>query len=76
MKMITKLILFVLGPALALVAGSLGVELIEETFCGWLLFAAGAGYPLAAVIYYQHYMKKSPPLNVPGPGSRSASRHP
>jgi hypothetical protein len=75
MNPIAKLFLFVVGPALALVAGCLGIELIEETFFGWLLFCAGAGYPPGAVIYYQHYKKKSQPLNVPSPGSRPASRH-
>ena len=57
MNPLKKLFLFVVGPALALVVGSLGVELIEETFFGWLLFAAGASYPPAAVIYYQRYRK-------------------
>ncbi len=53
MKPLAKLCLFVIGPALALTAGTLGVELIEETFFGWLLFLAGASYPPGAVIYYQ-----------------------
>ena len=57
MNPIKKLFLFVVGPAVALVAGSLGVELIDETFFGWLLFAAGVSYPPAAVIYYQRYRK-------------------
>jgi hypothetical protein len=57
MNPIEKLFLFVLGPILALLFGSLGVELIEETFFGWLLFCAGTIYPLAAVIYYQRYRK-------------------
>jgi len=63
MNLLVKLCLLVFGPALALVLGSLGVELagtghpIEETFFGWLLFAAGASYPPAAVIYYQRYLK-------------------
>jgi len=57
MNPIAKLFLFVLGPVLALVAGSLGIELIEETFFGWLLFCAGASYPFTAVIYYQRYRK-------------------
>ena len=74
MNPIAKLSLFVLGPALALVIGSLGVELIEETFFGWLLFCAGASYLPGVVIFYQHHKKKSQPLSVPGPGSRSASR--
>jgi hypothetical protein len=53
MNPIAKLILLVVGPALALVVGSLGVELIEETFWGWLLFVAGASYPPGAVLYYR-----------------------
>ena len=57
MNPIARLFLFVVGPFLALVFGSLGVELIEETFFGWLLFCAGASYPPAAVIYYQRYLK-------------------
>jgi hypothetical protein len=74
MNPIAKLFLLVVGPALALVFGSLGVELIEETFFGWLLFLAGASYLPGAVIYYQHYMKQSQPLTSPGPGSKPASR--
>jgi hypothetical protein len=59
MNPLAKVCLFVLGPILALIVGVLGVELIEETFFGWLLFLAGASYPLGAVIYYQRYLKLS-----------------
>jgi hypothetical protein len=57
MRPITTVCLFVVGPILALVAGVLGVELIEETFLGALLFLAGISYPVGAVIYYQHHLK-------------------
>ncbi len=53
--------LFVIGPLLALVVGALGVELMEETFFGWLLFLAGASYPPGAVIYYQRFIKQNRP---------------
>jgi hypothetical protein len=59
MKLITRLFLFVFGPDLALFAGTLGVELIEETFFGWLLFLAGVSYLPGAVIFYQYYLKHS-----------------
>jgi hypothetical protein len=58
MNPIAKLCLFVFGPILALVVGTLGVELIEETFFGWLLFLVGASYPPGAVIFYQHYRNR------------------
>jgi hypothetical protein len=57
MSPIAQLFLFVFGPTLALVVGSLGVALIEETFFGWLLFLAGASYPPGVIIYYQRYRK-------------------
>jgi hypothetical protein len=59
MKPIAMLFLFGFGPTLALVVGSLGVELIEETFFGWLLFLVGASYPPGAVIYYQRHKNRS-----------------
>jgi hypothetical protein len=59
MNLLVKLCLFVLGPTLALVFGSLGVELIEETFFGWLLFLVGASYPPGAIIFYHRYLKHS-----------------
>ena len=57
MNTIAKVFLLVVGSILALVAAVLGVELIEETFLGALLFLAGVGYPLGAVIYYQRRLK-------------------
>jgi hypothetical protein len=57
MTVLTKLLLLGIGPALALAVGSLGVELIEETVWGWLLFIAGASYPPGAVIYYRRRSK-------------------
>ena len=57
MRPITMVCVFVLGPILALVAAVLGVQLIEETFLGALLFLAGVSYPLGAVIYYQRRLK-------------------
>lgn len=59
MNTIAMALLFGVGPLLALVVGALGVELMEETFFGWLLFLAGASYPPGAVIYYQRYLKAS-----------------
>jgi len=76
MNPITQLFLFVIGPALALVAGCLGAELIEETILGWPLFCAGASYPPGAVIYYRRYIERTraKSFSVEGPGSRPVSR--
>jgi pilus assembly protein TadC len=54
MTPLNMLLLLGIGPALALVVGSLGVALIDESILGWLLFMAGACYPPGAVIYYRH----------------------
>lgn len=59
MNAITMALLFGIGPLLALVIGALGVELMEETFFGWLLFLTGASYPPGVVIYYQRHLKAS-----------------
>jgi hypothetical protein len=58
MTPITTLLLLVIGPVLALVVGSLGVALIEETVVGWLMLLAGVSYPPGAVIYYQHHHRQ------------------
>jgi len=58
MNTIAKVFLLVVGPILALSAGALGVQLIEETFLGALLLLLGVSYPLGAVIYYQHRLNR------------------
>ncbi len=59
MRKLSLVLFYGIGPLLALVLGSLGVELAltEDSpganFTGWLLLLAGVSYPVGAVIYYQ-----------------------
>jgi hypothetical protein len=60
MHSLTIVLLLVIGPALALGIGCVGVELIEDSALGWALLAFGAGYPPGAVIYYRRRQRRSP----------------
>jgi hypothetical protein len=53
MNPIGMLLLLVIGPALAIFIGCVGVEILEETILGWVLLALGVGYPPGTVIYYR-----------------------
>jgi protein-S-isoprenylcysteine O-methyltransferase Ste14 len=52
------LFLMVAAPALAICLSLLGWETVRENILGWVLLAAGVGYPAGAAIYY--FIRREP----------------
>lgn len=45
------IMLLVVTPAVALIIGCIGLEMINRSFLGWIFLAIGIGYPMAIILY-------------------------
>ena len=55
-------LLLVLGPALAIITGCWGVEILEENILGVLPLTVGVGYPPSAILCYRDWRRRTSPL--------------
>ena len=58
MNSILTLVFLVLLPALAIIIGCWGVDVIDEDPFGWLLLALGVGYPPGAILVDRNRREK------------------
>lgn len=59
------IMLLVVAPAVALVIGCVGLELITQSALGWILLAIGIGYPLVVILYFRESNAKFRNPDVP-----------